>query len=124
MDLTSLIESLKNLISSDQRYTLLVFLFSSVIIWYQFNLNKTLEEKIANNETRCAEMISKTQESCQEQINSSRARQQEQLDNFIIKSNQERDSLYTVFRKLIYNSNNKIKKSLTELDELKDENTN
>jgi hypothetical protein len=118
MNIASVIQSVKELLTGDNKYTVLVMTFSGLIIWYQYNSNLSLEEKITKSENTCDTRITKIQEQCQEQINLSRSKQQEQLDAFVLKSNLKMDSLYSALSVRVRTANTKVNKSLTEIKDL------
>lgn len=121
MDVSKILEILKTLLDSEKRFLLASWLFFGVIIGYLWNERIELNAKVASHETACNEILKKSQENCQEQLNLSRSKQQAQLDLFIERSNNERDSTYRAFEKKIQDMNQRVKKGLTELNQLKDE---
>lgn len=124
INIAAILATVKELITGENKISVVILLFSSIICVYLYNQNTSLEEQILNAETSCNARITKVNENCQEQINKSRAIQQEQLDAFMKKSNEERDSTYKAFEKILRFSNNKIKQNINDISNLKEDEQN
>ena len=121
MNIAAILATVKELITGENKISVLVLLFSSIICVYLYNQNISLQDQITNFEVSCNARITKVNENCQEQINKSRAIQQEQLDNFMKKSNEERDSTYKVYEKILRSSNFKLKQNINDISNLKED---
>jgi hypothetical protein len=124
IDVKGIIDSIKSILDSEKRFLIISWLFLGVAIAFLYNENSNLATKISEQEKTCSAMIVKSQEACQEQINTSRARQQLQLDLFVEQSNKRIDSLYNQIYISVRSSNQKVKKNIIEINELKDESNN
>jgi O-methyltransferase involved in polyketide biosynthesis len=124
--LQTLITNLKDLGNLDpqKRSMILTWLFSGLTIWYLYEQNNKLIEKITEHENKCQMIIIKAHESCDEQLKINREKNQAQINQFIERSNNERDSIYRHFYKTIAVYNQKVNKGIEELNNLKDENNN
>ncbi len=124
--LQTLITNLKDLGNLDpqKRSMILTWLFSGLTIWYLYEQNTKLINKITEHERDCQLIIVKAHESCDYQLKINREKNQAQINQFIERSNIERDSIYRYFYKTIKNYNQKVNKGIEELNNLKDENNN
>ena len=124
--LQTLLTTLKEIVDLDpnKKTMIMSWLFSGFVIWYLYNNNESLIQKISEHEKNCQLMIAKSQESCDEQLKINREKSQTQINNFIEQSNSERDSIYRYFYKEIRSYNIKVNKGIQELNNLKDENDN
>lgn len=115
INFSSIIDVADKLLNSERKYTMLVLIVSSSIVWYFYDANTALTEKVNTNEAHCSEQISQVRKDSELQLTESRRRQQTQLDLFIEDSNKKQDSLYKVLSKQVRIANQRLDNSIETL---------
>jgi hypothetical protein len=120
ISIDSILDTIKKIISDEHRFLLITMLFSGIAIAYVYNDNQNLNTKLNQHESSCQSILLKSKEYYEEQIKLNRESSQKQITQFIEKSNAERDSIYNYFYKEIRKSNSIVKRSVNNLNELKE----
>lgn len=95
-------------LSPEKRSTTYALLFCGLIIWYLYNQNQSLSDKLSKKETDFQIITNKLQMDCSEQLRVNNERDQKQISDFVIKTNNSTDSMNIYYRKELRKLNDKI----------------
>ena len=102
-------------ISPEKRSTVYALLFCGMVIWYLYNENQTLTDKLNKKDADSQLVINRLQLDCTEQLRVNREIDQKQIDDFVSRVNNRSDSINHYYRKELRKSNEIINNQVNKL---------
>jgi hypothetical protein len=126
----SWIESFKSLVelADGKRAAIFSWIFFLICITFLYNDNTSLKEQLKVKDEACAKMLNDMQvasnNNCQKQLDENRRIMQEQLNSYIVKSNQQVDSLYKKVDSQVQEIRSNYRKTVNDFNQIKNESIN